>query len=202
MVACLFKSLLWVRILLNVSTIIFLVIAFNAQEAILAGWITLILFINSIQITILLFDQIAITLPEQSRDIYQRYFSIMTTREFGKIIKTNAFNTVYGTILTREAEIPDKLYIILKGEVEIVKAEQNIATLLPGNFIGEMSFFSNGPASASSRAIKEGQCAFWTRDDLDKLKQHDLTIYNKFLSIIGCDLVNKLNRGNQTQRPS
>jgi CRP-like cAMP-binding protein len=200
--ACLFKKLLWLRIMLNVSAIICLAIAFKAGENALASGIILILIINSIQIATLLLDQISITQPEQTRDIYQRYFSIMTTREFGKLIKTNAFNTVYGTILTREAEVPDKLYLILKGEVEIVKSEQTITTLRAGAFIGEMSFISKGSASASSRAVKEVQCAFWTRDDLDRLKQQDLTIYNKFLSIIGCDLVNKLNQGNQTQRPT
>jgi hypothetical protein len=200
--ACLFRTMLWVRVLFNAALIVYLLIAINMEESSFVSWIVLILLVNSIQIAILLVDQISITLPEQTRNIYQRYFSIMTTQEFRKLIKTNAFNTVYGTILTRETEIPDKLYIILKGEVEIIKAEQSIATLQPGSFIGEMSFISKGPTSASSWAVKEVQCAFWTRDDLEKLKQRDLIIYNKFLSIIGCDLVNKLNRRNQAQRPA
>ncbi|MFT5503310.1 MAG: CRP-like cAMP-binding protein [Gammaproteobacteria bacterium] len=45
-----------------------------------------------------------------------------------------------------------------------------IASLKSGDFIGEMSFLSKKPASTSAEAPNLVQYAYWTHDDLAKLK--------------------------------
>jgi len=63
-----------------------------------------------------------------------------------------------GSILFREDEPGDRFCVILKGEVEVIKAlgtaeEWNLATIGPGDFLGEMSLLDpSGLHSASARA--------------------------------------------------
>ncbi len=78
-----------------------------------------------------------------------------------------------------------------------MSAGRVIAELNPGDLIGEMSFMSNEPASANAIALGMVECAYWTHADLEKLKLKKIDVYNKFLSIIGCDLVRKLKKKNE-----
>ena len=74
-----------------------------------------------------------------------------------------------------------------------LKFGKTIALLNAGDLIGEMSFMSKEPASANAIAAENIKYAYWKHDDLDKLCQKNCYLYNKFISIIGNDLVKKLN---------
>ena len=64
-----------------------------------------------------------------------------------------------GSILLREDEPGDRFCLILRGEVEVIKAlgteeEWQVATVGPGDFLGEMSLLDpSGLHSASARAV-------------------------------------------------
>lgn len=101
-------------------------------------------------------------------------------------------------MIINEGESPDRLYIVLQGTVHILKDGATLATLGRGDFIGEMSFLTNDAASASAYTEDMAQCAFWTHADLEKVKLKSDGVYDKFIAIIGCDLVRKLkSRNNQ-----
>jgi CRP-like cAMP-binding protein len=109
---------------------------------------------------------------------------------------TNPFETFSHERVISDGETTDKLFFLLSGEASVWKAGKAIASISPGDFIGEMSFMSNQFASADVNAKETIRVAYWTHDDLNKLKQKNNRIYNKFLNIVGCDLVKKLNRNN------
>ena len=156
------------------------------------GWNSAYLAINLFHISVLLLDKVTIALPRETRGIYQRYFSTLSTREFKKLIMSNGFCTFQDQDIIREHDIPDRLYIVLRGKISIVRDERTLATLGAGDFIGEMSFLSKEPASASAYADNFVQCAYWTHDDLEKLRLKNPPAYEKFIAIVGCDLVRKL----------
>jgi CRP/FNR family transcriptional regulator len=62
-----------------------------------------------------------------------------------------------GTLLFREAERGDRFYIVLDGQIEIIKAlgtpdERLIGVRGPGEYVGEMSLFTrDGLRTASAR---------------------------------------------------
>ena len=87
----------------------------------------------------------------------------------------------------------DRLFLLLEGKVDVVKSGKVIAKLNTGDFVGEMSFMSNNTASADVIATGEVKYAYWTHKDLEKLSKKNHKVYNKFISVISCDLVRKLN---------
>ncbi len=195
--AYLLSNMLWLRIFLVLAAIVYIITGVSLGITSMVGWNSAYLAINLYHITLLLLDKSTINLPEGTKDIYQQFFSSMSTREFKKIISTNQFCTVRSEKLIDEGETTDKLFIILKGKVSIERSEKIIALIEPGAFIGEMSFMSNEPAAASAIAVETVQYAYWKHDDIEKLKQKNINSYNKLISIIGRDLVRKLNQKNK-----
>ena len=194
--AYLLRSILWLRILLVVAAIIYIVSGISMGIASMIGWNTAYLLINCYLIVYLLLDKLTFALPEETRTIYGRFFSTLSTREFGKLVTTNGFEIFQDEDIVRELDVPDRLYLVLRGKVEIHRHGRRVATLGVGGFIGEMSFLSKEPASASAVAVDLVQCAYWTHADLDRLKTANADAYNKFIAILGCDLVRKLKRQN------
>ena len=92
--------------------------------------------------------------------------------------------------------MPGKLLVLVKGEATVLKSGKKIATLSPGDLIGEMSFMSNKPASADVVTVGEAKVAYWSHKDLDRIHKKNNILYNKFISVIGHDLVKKLNKKN------
>jgi CRP-like cAMP-binding protein len=144
----------------------------------------------------LLLDRVTIALPEDTAQIYHRYFSTLSTREFKKLIMNNEFCFFQDDMIINAGESANRLYIVLRGTVNIVKDGATLATLDPGDFIGEMGFLTKDEASASAYAENLVQCAFWTHADLEKMKLKNNGVYDKFIAIIGCDLVRKLKHRN------
>ena len=110
------------------------------------------LLINLSHVVILLHDRVTIALPEDTVKVYRRYFSALSTREFKKLIMNNEFRIFQDDMIINEGESPNRLYIVLRGTVNIVKDGATLATLNPGDFIGEMSFLTKDRTSASAYA--------------------------------------------------
>jgi serine phosphatase RsbU (regulator of sigma subunit) len=80
-----------------------------------------------------------------------------------------------GNVLFREGEYGDRFYIVVAGEIEIIKALDTPAARLvgvrgPGEYIGEMSLLSrDGRRTASARARSPAELLEMTRADFDAL---------------------------------
>lgn len=66
-----------------------------------------------------------------------------------------------GDILFREGDASDAMYVIKSGMIDITKAKGSkdivLATLKPGEMLGEMAFFDNKPRSAGARAASDAE---------------------------------------------
>ena len=195
--AYLSKNILWLRILLVIAALVYIVSGISLNITSMIGWNSVYLAINLYHITLLLLDKTTINLPVETRDLYHQVFSSLSTREFKKLILTNPFGAIKDKVIICETEKTNQLFLILKGQVNIVKSEKIIASLGVGDLIGDMSFISKETAAASAIALGTVEYAYWTHDNLEKLKIKNIDTYNKFLSIIGRDLVRKLKHKNE-----
>ncbi len=191
------SNILWLRIFLVLAAIVYIISGITLGITSMIGWNTAYLVINLFHVFVLILDKSTISLPDETKDIYQQFFSSMSTREFKKIITLNPFCLAQSEQLIKEGEVTDKLFMVLSGKVNIISKGQTIASLHSGDLIGEMSFMSKQPASATAIAVNDVRYAYWTHQDLEKLNQKNGDVYNKLISIIGCDLVRKLSVKNE-----
>lgn len=201
LLAFVLTNILWLRIFLVLTTIFYVISGVMLEITSMIGWNSAFFVINLYHVVFLFWDKSTITLPKETKEIYHLSFSTMSTREFKKVITINQFQTIKGGQLITEGERTNRLFIILEGKVSIIKFGKTIALLNVGDLIGEMSFMSKEPASANAIATEQIKYAYWNHDDLDKLCQKNCYLYNKFISIIGNDLVRKLNSTNDDLSP-
>jgi ATP/ADP translocase len=68
-----------------------------------------------------------------------------------------------GTLISREGEVSDHLYIVRSGSLKIIKSKNNVKTILSilhgGEIYGEIGLFNQAPRSAS--AIAQEDCELW-----------------------------------------
>jgi serine phosphatase RsbU (regulator of sigma subunit) len=83
-----------------------------------------------------------------------------------------------GTLLFREGDLGDRFYVLLEGEIEVIKAlgtpdERAIAVRKAGEFFGEMSLLeTQGRRTASVVARSAVHLLEMARDDFEALLQH------------------------------
>jgi CRP-like cAMP-binding protein len=69
-------------------------------------------------------------------------------------------------LVIRKGEIGRELYLISRGEVEVIDGSGNVvATLGEGNFFGEISLLTSAPRNATVRA--KSYCDFFVLDKSD-----------------------------------
>jgi phosphoserine phosphatase RsbU/P len=98
------------------------------------------------------------------------------------------------TILFREGDYGNRFYIVLEGQIAIIKAlgtddERILAMRGPGEFVGEMSLLSrDGLRTASVRVETEAQVLELTRADFDALLHRHPTLAYEMLRVLSARL--------------
>jgi CRP-like cAMP-binding protein len=87
-----------------------------------------------------------------------------------------------GVSIFKEGEAGRELYVILDGEVEVLRRskrghETRVAVLGPGDWFGEMSILDVLPRSASTRTLAPARLLRMTAHDLDALYRRDMRSY-------------------------
>ena len=100
-----------------------------------------------------------------------------------------------GATLFREGEDANAMFVVISGEVEVLKKskrqmEARVAVLGPGDWFGEMSIVDIQPRSATVRALAPSRLLRISSADLDALYRHDLRSY----AIIILNLARELSR--------
>lgn len=102
-------------------------------------------------------------------------FQDMSAQERQEVVRLMESATYpEGDVILREGKSVQRLWLIVRGQCEVVKAttsgtEQQLAVLEPLNVFGEVSFFCPGPHSASVRTLSEVEVMVLRREGFDEL---------------------------------
>jgi putative ABC transport system ATP-binding protein len=76
-----------------------------------------------------------------------------------------------GTVIMRQGELGDKLYLVRHGEVELLaeseEGQKQVSTLKPGDCFGEMSLLTGAPRSTTVRTTKSTLLYALAQDDFN-----------------------------------
>jgi CRP/FNR family transcriptional regulator, cyclic AMP receptor protein len=102
-----------------------------------------------------------------------------------------------GDVVFREGDEASDMYVVISGEVEILKrskrgVDARVALLGPGDWFGEMSIVDVQPRSATVRALAPGRLLRITAADLDALYRHDVKSYSLIVLNIARELSRRL----------
>jgi CRP-like cAMP-binding protein len=102
-----------------------------------------------------------------------------------------------GTDVFHEGEAGRDLFVILDGEVEVLRRskrghETRVALLGPGDWFGEMSILDVLPRSATMRVVAPSQLLRFSAHDLDTLYRRDVRAYSLLVLNIAREISRRL----------
>jgi len=99
-------------------------------------------------------------------------FKSLTYKETSQLLEIiTVENCKEQVTLVKQGEAGEEMYVILKGEVNVIIDGQNVTQLKPGNYFGEMSLIDKNPRSAT--VISQSACR------LMKFKREELFLLLK-----------------------
>jgi NTE family protein len=91
-----------------------------------------------------------------------------------------------GTVLVREGEEPEALYIVVSGRfsVEVAASAEPVAEISSGGTIGEIAFFAGGTRTATCRAIRDSAVLRLTRARFDAISRSSPAIWSNITATL------------------
>ncbi len=104
---------------------------------------------------------------------------------------------VPGTVVFQEGEAGHTMFVVIDGEVEVLKKSRRgrshrVAILGPNDAFGEMSMIDVQPRSATVRALASTRLLQISSENLDGLYRHDVKSYAIVVLNIARDLSRRL----------
>ncbi|MFO0551398.1 MAG: cyclic nucleotide-binding domain-containing protein [Polyangiaceae bacterium] len=100
-----------------------------------------------------------------------------------------------GEVVFREGDQGRELFVLLQGEMEVIKQsktqrESRVAIFGPGDWFGEMSILDIMPRSATIRALAPSRLLKMSASDLESLYRRDMKAY----SIVVLNIAREMSR--------
>ncbi len=98
-------------------------------------------------------------------------------------------NVVPGSVIFREGDAGDRMYLIIKGKVEIYRSDESgyetvLATLDSADVFGEMSLLDDAPRSASAKAVEETIMISLKRTEFQLFLENNFSVALKLLATL------------------
>ena len=195
-----FKNAFWLRVALVFGSIFEVIYFANVGDKPIWAeifWIILIAIVNIYMIVITLLEKGFVNLNKDETFIYNKVFSKMDKTLFKKLLNAGYWKILQDKqIIFREQEPTNSLILLCDGEASVIVHNNQVATLYPGSFIGEISFLSGGNATATVMAANQIKLFIWDKKPLTKLLDSNDELNNELKKILSIDLVAKIKNTN------
>jgi len=116
-------------------------------------------------------------------------FSTLSQRELGQVATlTVPGHFDAGAVLTRQGASGGLAFVIAEGRAEVVRGGRRLASLGPGDVVGELSLIDGEPRSATVRATTDMEVLEISSQDLNRLLRKTPAVRRKLLEALATRL--------------
>lgn len=185
---------LWLRLLVVAGSFLYIAYYFFFPAEPLWGAIlasALLVAINLVLIAIILRERTLVLMPDREMMLFDK-LNRFSPGQFRRLMRHAEWHTASGnTQLTREGELPDRLYFIMDGEATIRKQHHSVSR--EGNiFAGEIAFLYHTPASATVEIGDGVHYVSWEAKALRALMQRSAAMENAVIATLSRDMAGKV----------
>lgn len=195
-VSFLLRDILWLRITSIVASscsITFSYILPGGPVWEVIGWNCVFILINGTRIVLLIRERMQVNFSDEEREIYDKFFSNFPAVDFMKLMRVAKWDDIDAdTTLIEQGETVHALLLIYRGEASIRVDGKEVVRQGDGAFIGEMSFMTNQPASATVVTVGPTRMVSWPKLDLMHMLDRNPNIRMNLQGILGTDMARKL----------
>lgn len=189
-------NMVWLRTLAIVSVcaeIVYFYVGGDSPLWVGIAWSFVFILINVVQLAVIYREYVLTRLSPEEQDLREKLFPLMANRDFHYLLKTGRRQRLDPeTVLIRQGEKPDAVFVLLEGPARIEVNGQLVATALPGTLLGEASFVRDQTANASVVAAGPLEVLRFERDRLRQLLRKEEGLRFAFNELMSRNLADKL----------
>ena len=192
-------DIFWLRVVavvgLSLEIVYFLLSGGDLRAGI--GWDLVFIAINLYQIYRLVNDRLSLRLPEPDRQLLRSVLTGLDDAQIARLLVAGEFSDMReGTTLARENEPLDRLYFICDGHVRVTIAGRDVSRLERGNFVGEVAFLTERPATATVVSESDVRALVFERGKLNRFFSDETEVAGLIYQLMGRELANKIKVSN------
>jgi hypothetical protein len=195
------KDILWLRIISTLASVFS--VFYNYVIPIEPMWIPIfwnIVFalVNIYHIAIIIYEKRPVDMSPKHKELYETMFRTMTPVEFLKITKIADWTHFKkDEVITQKGHSVPTLNLIYNGTVDVMVDSKSVAELKDGQFIGEMSFLTEKPATATCKVKHDTECLVWEQKTFKELLKRNPSLYFTIQSILSAQVSSALVHSNK-----
>jgi len=157
------------------------------------GWNGLFVLVNLYHISVLLYEKRPINMDDKNTELYETLFKELTPVEYLKISKAAQWQHYGpGEKIIRQGTLVADLVLIYNGTVDVEVGDSVVAQLRDGQFVGEMSFLTEKPATASCIVKHPTECLVWKQREFKDLLKRNPSLYFTIQSLLSAQVSSNL----------
>ena len=190
------KDILYLRLVSVVASLFSVLYNFYIPAEpmwIAIGWNIIFILLNLYHVSVIIYEKRPVDMTDKEKELYETMFKGLTPVEFLKITKVaewRKFNTPL-PIITQGKPVKD-LILIYNGTVDVLVNDNKVAELKDGQFVGEMSFLTEKPATATCKVEHNAECLVWPQQDFKDLLKRNPSLYFTIQSLLSEQVSNNL----------
>jgi hypothetical protein len=156
-------------------------------------WNGIFIIVNLYHIAILIYEKRPVKMNPKDKELYDTMFRSMSPVEFLKITKIAKWKKFKkdDEIISQNKPVKD-LHLIYNGTVDVVVGIQPVAELRDGQFVGEMSFLTEKPATATCIVKHDTECMIWNQEGFKDLLKRNPSLYFSIQSLLSAQVSDAL----------
>lgn len=192
-------DIFWLRVVavvgLSLEIVYFLMSGGDLRAGI--GWDLVFIAINLYQLYRLVQERLSLRLPEKDRDLLRKVLPGLNDGQISRLLGAGVlYDLPAGTTLAEENEALEKLYFICDGRVSVTISGRAVSQLEEGNFVGEVAFLTERPATATAVAETPLRALAFDRDTLKQFFKNETEVAGLIYQLIGRELAHKIKVSN------
>jgi hypothetical protein len=141
--------------------------------------------------------KLSLRLPEAEREALRSVFTGLDDVQIARLLVAGRFNDIAkGTMLAEENKPLETLFFICTGHVKVTIAGRDVAHLEKGNFVGEIAFLTEKPATATVVAEDSVRALVFERAELNQFFRNEAEVAGLVYQLLGRELAQKIKVSN------
>ena len=192
------KDILWLRvvsILASLFSVFYNWVIPVEPMWIPIGWNFVFVALNVYHIAVIIYEKRPIKMVPKDKELYETLFKDLSPVEYLKISKVAEWKTYKsGEKIIRQGTPVTDLILIYNGTVDVAVDGKGVAQLKDGQFVGEMSFLTEKPATATCIVKHKTECLVWKQPEFKELLKRNPSLYYTIQSLLSNQLVSYSNK--------
>lgn len=192
------KDIFWLRIisiLASLFSVFYNWVIPDEPMWLAINWNFVFITLNLYHIAVIIYEKRPIKMNSKDRELYETMFSKLSPVEYLKITKISDWVTFKKgqSLITQDMPV-NTLNLIYNGTVNVLVDNNKVAELKDGQFVGEMSFLTEKPATATCTVEHDTECLVWKQPEFKDLLKRNPSLYYTIQGLLSTQLISYSNK--------